>query len=303
VVANGGAALAAVLAATPAAPLAPFVAFFAKVLGGWALDNARAEVAQKYLNTTQTLALQQAYYEGYIYRYNQGVALWNAGLFDKANEHFNAADAAGKANRFKVAQRIDETEAASYRAWMAKARGGDSALDSHLWDGWLLGDAGITGWPKTREFNTGTAGGWVQNRRSDGANVRWAPRPGHPDYNGTVIPPLPADEVERLRKVQQERARRRAVEEASGVGPGSYQTTVKGDRRTGTHFEVEVEDYEPPPAPPPPPPAPPPPAPPPPPPPRPAPPPRSEPVQPPPVTKAPQDSTPGRKGRGNNEWE
>ncbi|MCY1003715.1 hypothetical protein OWM54_41885 [Myxococcus sp. MISCRS1] len=297
-VANGGAALAAVLAATPAAPLAPFIAFFSRVLGGWISEAEQARVAQRYLRAVQQTALEHAYYEGYISRYNAGVAAWNAGLDEQANALFAAAPAAGAANRLKVAQHIDETEAASYRAWMAKLAPDASAskMDDHLWDGYLLGSAGITGYPNTREYNTGSPGGWVQLRRSDSRVVRWAARQGHADYAGTVVPPLTPEVIARMEAAREERARRARVEEATGNGPGGYLNTVKADKRNGMaeqDFGLEEEPVYPPapPAPKPPPPPAPPPAPPPPPP-APAPKPAAT-----PKPTPPPDVPPPRKGR------
>lgn len=286
---NGGQALALVMGATPAAPLAPFVAFFANVLGGWINDNARAKVAQRYLTDTVTIALQQAYYEGYTARYNQGIGLYNAGLYDRAQSEFDAARAAGEANRLKVARHIDAVEAAAYRAWMAKVAGAsDAKLDAHLWDGWLMGDAQIRGFPYTSEFNRGSPGGWQQYTRAGGVVV-WAARPDHPDYNGRAVEPMTPEAAARMEEVRRERERRAMVVEASGRSPGSYISTVKDDMRTGTREAGDwdfSDDYDPEPPPPRAPPAPPPP---PPPPPTPAPPPAPPPPPPPPTqTPAPR---------------
>ncbi|TQF08535.1 hypothetical protein FJV41_49395, partial [Myxococcus llanfairpwllgwyngyllgogerychwyrndrobwllllantysiliogogogochensis] len=248
------------LAATPAAPLAPFIALFSRIMGGWISEAEQARVAQKYLRAAQDMALQHAYYEGYTGKYNQAVALWNVGQYEQADALLSVADAAGKANRFKVAQHIDATELASYRAWMAKLAPDASAskMDNHLWDGYLLGAAGITGEPNTRDFNHGSPGGWVQIRRADGVVIRWAARTGHPDYEGTVIPPLPPEVYEFYQAVRREKERRAWVEEATGQGPGGYINTVKEARRNGTYDEPQMEEGPPPapprpPAPPPPP--------------------------------------------------
>ncbi|MCE9674084.1 hypothetical protein LY474_40475 [Myxococcus stipitatus] len=270
IVANGGAALAAVLAATPAAPFAPLVAFAAKLLGGWLTEHEQARIAQTYISETRTIALLQAYYEGYTARYNQAVGLYNAGFFAQAEEVFASCEEAGRANRAKLVEHIDSTEVSSYRAWMAKVGPDASAsdLDNHLWDGWLLGTAGIAGWPNTREFQAGVAGGWVQVCRS-GKVIKWAPRPGHPDYEGTIVPPLSAEAEAHLRQRQAERLVARAHQESTGQG---VIAAHKSDRATGTYDEEQLELPEPPrpspppatPKPAPPPPAPPPPAPPPP---------------------------------------
>jgi len=289
--------------------LAPFIALFSRIMGGWISEAEQAKVAQGYLRTCQSIALEHAYYEGYTQKYNQGINLWNAGLYEAADELFAIADAAGKANRLKVAQHIDATEVASYRAWMAKLAPDASAgkMDNHLWDGYLLGLAGITGEPNTREFNHGSPGGWVQIRRADNVVIRWAARAGHPDYEGTVIPPLPPEVYAFYQSVRRERERRAWVEEATGQGAGSYINTVKEDKRNGAYEDERELPLDPPPSPPrppaPPPPAPPaPPAPPPPPPPPPAPPPlppEAAPLPKPAPKPAPKppDVPPDRKGR------
>jgi hypothetical protein len=295
-VANGGKLLATVLAATPAAPLSPFIGLASAIFGGWIADKERSKVAQSYLRDMRRGALQHAYYEGYIAVYNQGVALWNAGQYELAQARFDAAAAAGQAARTDVAAHLDELEVQSYRAWMAKGRGAFQNDDDHLWKGWLLGDGGFTGWPNTTEYNNGSPGGWVQFREADGSTVRWNWKPGHPDYEGTVLPPFESD-MQRQRFEARERDR--LLDEIVGRGPGQRNAAIKDDKRTGTYVEDEYPPLPPEPPPPSPPPAPPPPPPLPPSPPA-APPPRPAPTRPPVVQQPPPGVPRGRKGR---EWD
>ncbi|MBZ4422021.1 hypothetical protein [Myxococcus sp. RHSTA-1-4] len=298
--ANGGKLLAAALAATPAAPLAPFVGLLSSIFGGWMTDHEMAKVAQRYLRDTRNGALAQGYYEAYTALYNQGVNIHNAGGDAQWPARLKAADEAGKAARHKVAEHLDNLERDSYRAWMAKGRGLMGNDDDHLWEGWLLGKAGITGHPKTSEFNDGSPGGWLQIRATDGMCVRWNWKQGHPDYEGTVLPPVSDDYAAMVAARAEQRNRDRVLDEQLGRGPGQRNAAIKDDKRTGTHFEDDFDGIpEPPPRPretPPPAPPPAPPPPPTPPPSLPLPAPDTAP-KPPPVEKVPRGVPPGRKGR------
>ncbi|MFP2962001.1 hypothetical protein ACLEPN_30490 [Myxococcus sp. 1LA] len=253
-VANGGKLLATVLAASPLAPLSPFVGIAAQIFGSWIGQNERAKVAQQYLRDMQVAALEQAYYDGYMATWNAGATLYMAGQYEAGQAKFDQADAAGRAARLKVALHIEATEVECYREWMRKPRGFMQSDDDHLWDGWTLGEAGVTGWPNTSEFNSGSPGGWTQHRRSDNRTVRWNWREGHPDYTGTVLPPASPDLIAMVAERQRQREADRQADEIAGRGPGQRMAAVKDDRRTGIRDEVYEED---PPLPPPRPPSPP----------------------------------------------
>lgn len=221
----GGAALSTVLAATPAAPLAPFVAALARVLAGWALDNDKATHAQPNLLLTRDLALREAYYQGYMSEWALANALYEAGIYDEVQKHVDAADAVGARARADVARKLDELEVGSYRRWMAGTSAGKA--DGRLWRGYLLGDAGITGQPRTSDFQGGTPGGWVYRHESDGVWRRYHWDPSHPDYEGTALPPASERTVELVRKATEERIARAAYEEDTGLGEGGYVNEIK----------------------------------------------------------------------------
>ncbi|MGZ3459180.1 MAG: hypothetical protein ACXU86_11830 [Archangium sp.] len=188
---DGSKVLSAVLLATPLAPLAVFVGPLGALLGGLAADNEKAKYAQDRLQAAARLALDQAEYEGYMAEWAAGQSYWDAGLVQQAQQHFDNADAAGKAHRLEIAQKLDELEVGSFRAWMGKPHFPKSDGDQ-LWAGWLLGDGGFTGQPMD-SITDGPR--WFYRRRADGRTFRFHWSPSHPDYNGTEIPPLTPEQV------------------------------------------------------------------------------------------------------------
>lgn len=184
---KGGKFIAAVLLATPLAPLTPFIGPIVVLLGIFADEHAKGAVAQPRLRETFATALDDAEYQGYMEEYAAGQAAWEQGLELQAREHFERAEAAGKAKRLEAAQYIDDLNRDSYHAWMAKPHALTSDADWAM-QGYTYGDGGYTLFPSgpidgDRSAVTGP-------RYQDNKNYRYHWRPGHPDYNGTEIPPL-----------------------------------------------------------------------------------------------------------------
>ncbi|MBN9685391.1 MULTISPECIES: hypothetical protein [unclassified Corallococcus] len=240
--ANGAALLATVLAATPLAPLAPFIGALGKLLGGWINENDKAAKAQANLLDARNAALEQARYVAFMERWTAGVNLYNAGAYALAEEAFASAEAAGQEARLQVGRKIDATEVGSYRAWMAKGWGVTSSEEDHFYfDGWRRGGGGFTGQPAISGTEGKTNGLWYY-RDIHGVNRRFHWRSDHPDYEGTVVPPVSAEYAAMVEAAMEERRAKAMVEERTGAGTGGYINNTKSDKRTGTTLDGDWYD-------------------------------------------------------------